>query len=173
MALFARPLLSRWGIALMHGLLIYILISAFSTEVVKMLYQPPPDLTVHEIHQLVIDTLEGLAVILIGYGVALEEREVLRDMSGLRLEPAQEAFEHQIDHLCHRAGLLLLLLGLFSEIALKLVEIPNAVINTASIETPVLTLSMLLQVLAIFVMLRHIWTLFFSESGHARQSSSA
>ena len=44
MALFARPLLSRWGIALMHGLLIYILVSAFSTEVVKMLYQPPPDL---------------------------------------------------------------------------------------------------------------------------------
>mgnify|MGYP003353679810 CR=1 FL=1 len=30
-------------------------------------------------------------MILIGYGVALEEREVLRDMSGLRLDPAQEA----------------------------------------------------------------------------------
>lgn len=172
MAFLARPLLSRWGIAVIHVLLIYILVSAFSTEVVKMLFQPPPDLTVHEIHQLVIDTLEGLAVILIGYGVALEEREALRDMAGL-LHLGDEAQEHQIDHVCHRAGLSLLLLGLFSEIALKLVEIPNAVINTASIEVPVLTLSMLLQVLAIFVMLGHIWKMFFSESGHARQSSGS
>lgn len=105
-AVLARPLLSRWGIALVHAVLLYVMASAFSMEVVEMLFIPPADIPAEEIHQELIDILEGLAVILIGYGVALEERETLREMAGLSTHNNAHAasVEKHLDHVCHRAG---------------------------------------------------------------------
>ena len=55
------------------------------------------------------EVISGLGVILIGWGVALEERHKLREIFGLTGE--REAREEAIDETCHRFGLGLLLFG--------------------------------------------------------------
>jgi hypothetical protein len=103
-----------------------------------------------------LEITEGLAVVLIGYGVALEERESFREMAGL-LEKGDAAFEQPLDKLAHHTGVWLVVLGLFSEVAIKLVEIPNTIVDTSLVERPLLMIAVAFQAATIGVMLLHIW----------------
>lgn len=70
------------------------------------------------------EILEGLGTILVALGVALEERETLMKFLGLYpkgLTPLQA----RLDHHCHGYGLVLLLLGLFVEVLVYIVRMPN------------------------------------------------
>ncbi len=104
------------------------------------------------------DIAECLGVILIGYGVAVEERSAF--MRIFRLYPAFETpLQEQVDHLCHEYGLCYLLLGLFMEVCVACIKIPNAIINTESIEGVVFGFSALFLVWNAVLMLRHCWFL--------------
>lgn len=77
------------------------------------------------------EILEGLGTILVALGVALEERETLLKFVGVYpagLTPVQA----RVDHHCHGYGLLLLLVGLFVEVAVYIIRMPN--LDTVNID---------------------------------------
>lgn len=106
-------------------------------------------------HEL-IEVIEGLAVVLIGYGVALEERESFGEMAGL-IGKGHEVFEQALDKMAHHAGVWLVVLGLFSEVAIKLVEIPNTIVDASFVERPLRMLAVAIKALTIGIMSLHGW----------------
>jgi hypothetical protein len=107
------------------------------------------------------ETLTGMGVILIAYGVALEERHTLREIFGLDIH-VDEDREERIDRICHHYGLGQLILGLFSEVAVECVRIPDRVINTSGIELHVLLASGILLAIGFVLSLIQIIRLFSS-----------
>ncbi|SJZ77800.1 hypothetical protein SAMN02745126_02257 [Enhydrobacter aerosaccus] len=105
-----------------------------------------------------LDIIEGMGVILIGWGVALEERESLRHIFRLTGN-SDEGWQAIVDHMCHSAGLGLLIFGLFAEMCIEAIRLPNAIINTAGIDHLVLLGSLAFLVLSIYVMVHHIFSL--------------
>ncbi|MBF0480477.1 MAG: hypothetical protein HQK81_00680 [Desulfovibrionaceae bacterium] len=102
------------------------------------------------------DTYEYLGVILIGYGVAVEERQSF--MRIFRLYPAFETrLQQQVDHICHEYGLCFLLLGLFMEMCVACIKIPNTIVNTERIEDIVFAASAFFLTWNTILMLRHCW----------------
>jgi hypothetical protein len=77
----------------------------------------------------IADMLEGLAIILIGWGVAIEERRSLREMAGLIRTPDDER-QSAIDRVSHSNGICMLILGLFAEIGVEAVRLPDDVLPT-------------------------------------------
>ena len=108
-------------------------------------------------------------MILISWGVALEERHKLREVFGLEPEESKEEtdfhdpYEEALDENCHRYGLGLLLLGLFAEVGEECVKIPDRIINTDGIESEVLIFSGLLLFLGGVLMIRQIYFLLFTS----------
>lgn len=110
------------------------------------------------------DITEGYATILIAYGVAAEERSTLMEFLGLyphHHTPVQAA----TDHVCHHYGLFLLVLGLFVELCEELVKLPNAIINTAGIESLMFGVAVLLTAASTWTLLRFNWLLAFPRRG--------
>jgi hypothetical protein len=104
------------------------------------------------------DISEYIGVILIGYGVAVEERQSF--MRIFKLYPAFECtLQDKVDHLCHEYGLCYLLLGLFMEMCVACIKIPNAIIDTTNIEPIVFAGSAAFLIWNTFLMLRHCWFL--------------
>lgn len=84
--------------------------------------------------------IEGMAVLAIAYGVALESREDLQEIFGLY--PRYESgTERRIDQVCHDYGIGFLLFGLFMEIPNQMVKIPDYIFNTHGIELRILLLA--------------------------------
>ncbi len=102
-----------------------------------------------------MDTTLGIGVILIGWGVALEERQSLRELFHLA-GGADEERQMAIDHDCHGVGVGALLLGLFSEVAIECIKLPNRVVNTSGIEPYVLGLAVAMLVLCAGILGIHI-----------------
>ncbi len=75
------------------------------------------------------EIITNVTVVMIGWGVALEERGSVRDVFGVR-GGGDEAWQEQIDHASHGVGVMLLLFGLFAEIFEQLVTVPRSVIST-------------------------------------------
>ena len=74
----------------------------------------------------------GIGIIMIGWGVLLEERRTLREIFGL-LDGPDEAWQATIDHACHNYGVGQLSIGLMAEICIELIKIPNTIIYTCII----------------------------------------
>lgn len=101
---------------------------------------------------------EYLGVIFIGYGVAIEERQSF--MGIFKLYPEfQTPFQTRIDHVCHEYGLCYLLLGLFMEICVACIKIPDAIIDTENIEDLFFSISALLLFLTAVLMVYQSWSL--------------
>lgn len=83
-----------------------------------------------DLHKI-LETLEGFGVIFIGWGVTLEERGTLKQMFGVDDEGS---FGEDCDWLCHQYGLGLLVIGLFAEILIQFIKLPNEIINTIDID---------------------------------------
>jgi hypothetical protein len=105
--------------------------------------------------QHIVDMLEGLAIILIGWGVAVEERHSLREMAGL-LDTADAERQAAIDHVCHSSGVCLLILGLFAEIGVEAVRLPNDVLPTFDFDEGVTWISVVLVVMGGLVLVHHL-----------------
>ena len=87
------------------------------------------------------------------YGVALEERDSL--MKFFKLYPRYwTEVEEATDHFSHFYGLCILLLGLFMEVSVEVVKIPNTILNTEGIEGVVFGVGFLFLILASVLLLR-------------------
>ena len=101
------------------------------------------------------DVLEGVGVVLIGWGVAIEERPSLREIFHLEDGP-NELLEKGIDVLCHSSGIGILIFGLFAEIAVTAVRLPNNVVPTEGFDPVVLCVSVFFVLLGTYVLAQHI-----------------
>jgi hypothetical protein len=104
------------------------------------------------------DILDGIGIIFVAYGVALEERDTL--MKFFNLYPKYEnARENRTDLSCHFYGLCLLLLGLFMEVSAEVVRVPNMILNTEGIEGLIFGIGLLFCSLTIVTLLRFSYVL--------------
>ena len=113
-------------------------------------------------HHEAEEIISGVGVILIAWGVALEERHKLREVFGLVPEHTKNAdekvhvsHEEVLDESCHRYGLGQLLLGLFVEVGVECVRVPDRIINTDGIESEVLLFCGFMLAVAGILLLRH------------------
>jgi len=103
------------------------------------------------------EILEGLGTILVAFGVALEERETLMKLLGVYpegLTPQQE----QVDHHCHGYGLFLLLVGLFVEVSVYIIRMPD--LNTVDFDPGLIVAGTLLTFYGGALLLRLAWLLY-------------
>lgn len=111
---------------------------------------------VHELMDAMEELLEGMGTILVALGVALEERETLLKFIGVYpqgLTPMQEA----VDHHCHGYGLLLLLVGLFVEVAVYVIRMPN--LDTIDFDPLLIAAGAVLSGLGAIALARLTWLL--------------
>jgi hypothetical protein len=99
-----------------------------------------------------------IALIMIGWGVALEERAVIRKRFGVSGGPDEERQE-RIDEMCHEYGVAQLVLGLFAEIAVAMISLPDRIVNTVGYEHALLTVSVTLISVGALIQLRHVFVL--------------
>lgn len=150
-----RFFLSR-QIIMAYNLVILAISAMALVEITQLLLSPGNDF--HEI----IDIMEGLGVIYIGYGVVVEERASI--FAAVGLYPALHNDEQEIvDHICHAYGLGYLVFGLLLEIVLYCVKLPNWLIDTEGRESPVLFIGVFMAAIVVVMMLRHIWLLLRSQ----------
>ena len=154
---FLLGLTSRSGVIAFNIFLI--VLSAISLWVmIPMIYDAAS-------HSLELENIsEYLGVIFIGYGVAIEERQTF--MSIFKLYPEfQSTFQTQIDHICHEYGLCYLLLGLFMEICVACIKIPDAIINTENLEDVIFSISAVFLLGCAFLMIQQSWKLLQVKAG--------
>ena len=105
------------------------------------------------------NTSDAVATIYIAYGVAAEERASLMSFSGVY--PALHTPSQDIlDHASHYYGLSLLVIGLFMEIGVQLIKLPDRIINTAGIELGIFAVNALFMLLGLWLFFRYslqIW----------------
>ena len=102
-----------------------------------------------------VDTVSTISIVMIGWGVALEERNVLRGVFGMVGRP-DERWQHGIDEACHRAGVGVLILGLFAEICAEMIHLPDRIIHLGGREHALLAVGTGLLLLAGLVLVRLI-----------------
>ena len=104
---------------------------------------------------LPMDIQEEIGVVLIGWGVAMEERVSVRQIFRL-IGGTDEPFQAGIDVLCHSSGVGLLIFGLFSEIAVAAIRLPSHIVPTGGIEAPVLLVGLAFIALSAYILGQHI-----------------
>ena len=148
--MISKILLNRWSIVVFNALIAMPLTLALF-EIFALLWGA--GLQSHESIQEAGHLIEGLGVILIGWGVVLEERNGVSHLLGGTPNENSET-ETAIDGLCHHAGLALLVLGLIAEILVQCVEVPDHIINTDRIERVVLTVGAVFLALGLAMLAR-------------------
>ena len=106
------------------------------------------------------EVLAGLAAILVAFGVATEERGTLLSFIGL-YPNGQTPRQERENHYCHGYGVSLLLLGLFAEVAVYLIRMPD--LNTADFDPALIAVSVLLSLWGGGLMFRLSWLLWRDE----------
>lgn len=116
-----------------------------------------------------MDICTGIGVIMIGLGVALEERKTLREVFGLLGGP-DEAWQASIDHLCHNYGAGQLVLGLFAEICIEAIKIPNTILYTGEVDDYLVVASLFFICIGAVLLFRHGFTMIFlmGKGAHGR-----
>lgn len=99
-----------------------------------------------------------VALMMIGWGVALEERLAIRRVLGV-YGRADEARQVVVDEQCHEYGVAQLVLGLFAEIAVAMIALPDRIININGLEHALLAVALVLIAIASLVQLRHAFLL--------------
>ncbi|MFI4998906.1 MAG: hypothetical protein ACHQK9_03405 [Reyranellales bacterium] len=108
----------------------------------------------HENHEA-LDIIEGIGVIMIGWGVALEERKEMRNIFGLADAP-NEAWQAEVDHICHHVGIGVLVFGLFAEMCTEMIRLPDRIINTEAINHVLFPTGVAFIGICAIILLRHI-----------------
>lgn len=108
----------------------------------------------HELREL-LEIVEGMGVILIGWGVALEERGELREIFGLAGAP-DEAWQAHVDHSCKSIGIGLLVFGLFAEMCTQVIRLPNRIINTEGFNEALVGVGLVFLAICAFILVRHV-----------------
>ena len=125
-----------------------------------------------------LDIITGIGVILIAWGVALEERHELRDI--FNIHSHDEELQLTIDQGCKATGIGALVLGLFAEMCIEAIKLPNHILNTEGINEILVGVSLVLIALTAYVLIRHIvllgpaiWRRRLPASTHSRSRPSS
>ncbi|MBS0520002.1 MAG: hypothetical protein JSR90_15015 [Proteobacteria bacterium] len=102
-----------------------------------------------------VNIVSTVATIMIGWGVALESREVIRKVSGHHGR-ADEERQSLIDGQCNSFGVAQLVLGLFAEISVAMISLPDRIINVSGYEGELLGVSIVLISIGALIQARHI-----------------
>jgi hypothetical protein len=168
--MYSYPRVARrdFGDCKMVRLLVRIFVSPLAIAVIDLLILIPLILAIVDVSQDLLrganihepmDIVEGMGVILIGWGVALEERALLREIFALKQEK-DEAWQVAIDHLCHSAGVGLLVFGLFAEMGIEVIRLPDRIINTQGANEAIAAVSVAFLAIGAYVQGRHMLSLF-------------
>jgi hypothetical protein len=117
-----KIILSRYFILIMNAFISY-----FIFKLLLEYSNPIPDN--QSLYNEILEPFDGIGTILIGWGVALEERLTLRGIFYL-INTKDSEQELWLDDICHRYGVGFLIFGLFSEILTACVRMPNSIIYT-------------------------------------------
>jgi hypothetical protein len=101
-----------------------------------------------------LEIVTGIGVILIAWGVALEERHELRDIFNVHSE--DEDWQLAIDQGCKATGIGALVLGLFAEMCIEAIKLPNHILNTEGVNEILVGVSWVFLALTGYVLIRHI-----------------
>lgn len=145
-------LTSRYTIGLI-SLLICVPMLITLTEVSKALWSKP-DLKEE------MEIVTGIGIIMIGWGVVLEERRTLREIFGL-LGTQDEAWQTILDHTCHNYGVGQLAIGLMAEICIELIKIPNTIIYTGEVDDYLVAAGLFFVGVGALLLMRHVLVMFF------------
>ncbi len=145
-------LTSRYTIGLL-SLVICVPMLITLTEVSKVLWSKP-DLKEE------MEIVTGIGIIMIGWGVLLEERKTLREIFGL-LEAPDEAWQQLIDHKCHNYGVGQLSIGLIAEICIELIKIPNTIIYTGEVDDYLVAAGLFFVGVGALLLIRHVFVMLF------------
>lgn len=107
-----------------------------------------------------MDIVTGIGIIMIGWGVVLEERATLREIFGLSGGPG-EAWESALDHTCHNYGVGQLVLGLMAEICIEMIKIPNTIIYTGEVDDYLVAAGLVFVGIGALLLVRHVLVMFF------------
>jgi len=147
----------------MFRFLMQIALAPLTIAVVDLLVLIPLALVLIEVFQILasgknfhdaLEVITGIGVILIGWGVALEERHDLREI--FNIHSHNEEWQSGIDATCRATGIGALVFGLFAEMCIEAIKMPNHIINTEGINEALVGLSMLFLALTAYVLVRHI-----------------
>jgi hypothetical protein len=167
MQTLGRILLSRFTIAIIELLLVIPLVLAIR-EVSSQLF-----VNKAELHQE-MDIVTGIGVILIGLGVVLEERHILREVFH-NIGGKNEVWEESVDHLCHKYGTGQLVIGLVACICIEAIKIPNTILYTGEVDDYMVAVALAFLALGALLLTRSGITLLFFMSppkSAVRQPSS-
>jgi hypothetical protein len=158
-------LMNRYVLVIFNFILIGIILSIIH-EVTTLVITPEND-TKEMVHMC-----NGIAVILYGYGVAMEFRAPIMKILGLY--PAFiDQLQEGTDDICHTYGIYFLLLGLAQEILVHLVIMPSRVLvlKTAGTENFVFAICSIIQVIVTLLLFR-LTVLLFGMARKVRQEKS-
>lgn len=148
-------LMERHGICIFNVLLILLSLSALQ-DMFPLIFN-----AVNNVAELE-EMSESMGVILIGYGVAVEERHSFMSIFRLYPEHASKT-QDRVDDVCHAYGLFYLLLGLFMEICVACVKMPKTVINTSNMEYVIFSVSAFFLTWSSILLVRHCGFLLFAK----------
>ncbi len=145
-------LTSRYTIGLL-SLVICVPMVITLTEVSEALWSKP-DLKEE------MEIVTGIGIIMIGWGVLLEERKTVREIFGL-LDSPDEAWQATVDHACHNYGVGQLSIGLMAEICIELIKIPNTIIYTGEVDDYLVAAGLFFVGVGALLLIRHVLVMFF------------
>lgn len=147
-----RVLTSRYTIGLISLVIcVPMLITLF--EVSRALWAKPDIKEEMEI-------VTGIGIIMIGWGVVLEERKTLREIFGVLGMP-DEDWQQMVDHKCHHYGVGQLAIGLMAEICIELIKIPNTIIYTGEVDDYLVAAGLGFVAVGALLLVRHVLVMFF------------
>ena len=139
-------MLNRHVLVLFNFILFAIIVSIV-VEFITLVMTPENDI------KEMVEMCNGIAIILYGYGVALESRAPL--MRYLKLYPDfATPLQAWVDELCHKYGIYILLLDLAQEVLVHMVTIPDRVLNTAGKESYIFSICITMMVFVSFLLIR-------------------
>jgi len=154
-----RPLISPAFIALVNVAILFPMV----LTVIDVLKSVNRHVDTHE----PVTITSTIALIMIGWGVALEERAVIRKRFGVTGR-SDEAWQVHLDEMCHEYGVAQLVLGLFAEIAVAMIALPDRIVNTVGLEYTLLTVAIALISIGALIQARHAVALLVAIWQHRR-----
>ncbi|WP_422009456.1 hypothetical protein [Reyranella sp.] len=146
-----------------------LLTSRYTIGLISLVICVPMFITLFEVSKVLwvkpdmkeeMDIVTGIGIIMIGWGVVLEERKTLREIFGL-LEMQDEQWQLAIDHVCHNYGVGQLCIGLMAEICIELIKIPNTIIYTGEVDDYLVAAGLVFVGVGALLLVRHVLVMFF------------
>ena len=127
-------------VLILFNLILLSIIFSIVVEFITLVITPENDI------KEMVEMCNGIAIILYGYGVALELRVPFMKLIGV-YPACATPLSRWIDRLCYKYGIFFILLGLVQEILVHIVLIPNIILNTEGKESHIFIVCAIMQVI--------------------------